>query len=117
MVNIGCMCVFHCKGKCVGLSHNQEIRHCVFREVCINGGCMHCELRAVAFVEASMFRGGAAGDTMWVIEVVAFAGGVWSGTVRVPLCIYTVLIYMTVFLTLVASDEFLSILDDDYPRI
>ena len=77
VVNRGCMYVFHCKGKCAGLSHNWEIRHCVFREACVDGGCMHCELGAAAFVGASMFGGGATGDTVWVIGVVAFAGVVW----------------------------------------
>ena len=86
------MC-FHCKGKWVGLSHDQEIWHCVFGEACINGRYMHCELGAVAFVGASMFGGGATGDTVWVIAVVAFAGGVWSGAVRALLCIYAMLTY------------------------
>ena len=40
-----------------------------------------------------MFGGGATGDTVWVIGVVASAGGVWSGAVRALLCIYAMLTY------------------------
>ena len=49
---------------------------------------MHCKLGTTAFVRASIFGGGAAGDTVWVVGVVAFTDGVWSGAVGVPLCIY-----------------------------
>ena len=78
---------------------------------------MCCELGATAFVGASVSGGGATGDTVWVIGVVAFADGVWSGAVGALLCIYAVLAYVTVFLTLIASNGFLSVFDDDYPRI
>lgn len=78
---------------------------------------MRCELGATAFVGATVSGGGATGDTVWVIGVVAFADGVWSGTVGALLCIYTVLAYVTVFLTLIALNGFLSVFDDNYPKI
>ena len=95
VVNIGYMCVFSHKDKCVWLSHDWEIRHCVFREACVNGGCMHCELGAAAFVRACVFGGGATGNTVWVIGVVTFTDGEWSGAVGALFCIYTMLVYMT----------------------
>ena len=77
---------------------------------------MHCKLGTTAFVRASIFGGGAAGDTVWVVGVVAFTDGVWSGAVGVPLCIYVMFVYVTVFLTLIALIGFLSVFDDNYPR-
>ena len=78
---------------------------------------MLCELGAAALVRAGVFGGGAAGDTVGVIGVVTFSGGMRSGTVGALLCIFALFANVAIFLAYIASDGLLSVLGDDYPGI
>ena len=54
---------------------------------------------------------------MGVIGVVTFGGGMRSGTVGAPLCIFALFANVAIFLAFIASDGLLSVLGDDYPGI
>ena len=78
---------------------------------------MLCELGAAALVGAGVFGGGAAGDTVGVVGVVTLGGGMGSGAVGAPFCIFTLFVDVAIFLAFIASDGLLSVLGDDYPGI
>ena len=78
---------------------------------------MLCELGAAALVGAGMFGGGAAGDAVGVVGVVTLGGGMGSGAVGAPFCIFALFADVAIFLAFIASDGLLSVLGDDYPGI